>query len=363
VTPRFARAMALVALAVTLVSGCAGSAERGRVAPVARGEIGILMPTTTSPRWIADGQNIKRQLGLLGYTTDLRYAENDVDRQISQIDEMISKHVKALVIGSIDGTKLKDVLAKAAQAKISIIAYDRLIRDTANVDYYATFDNFRVGVLQAETIVTGLRLGKEKGPFAVELFAGSPDDNNAHVFFAGSMSVLKPYFDSGTLVVPSGQTAFADIATMRWDGAIAEKRMKRLLAGPDSQQRVDAVLAPYDGISRGVLAALEKAGYGSSKPLPVVTGQDAELDSIKLVASGRQTSTVYKDTRELAKVAVQMVDSVGKGTKPTVNDTTQYNNGVKNVPAFLLQPVTVDKANYQRVLVDGGYYTKDEIGA
>jgi len=361
----FWRIAALTGLLAITTAGCAGGAGTATTTATAvadRGTIGITMPTTKSPRWISDGANIERQLKLLGYSTDLRFAEDDPAKQVSQLGEMVAKHEKALVIGAIDGTKLKDALQKAADAKIPVIAYDRLIRETPNIDYYATFDNFKVGVVQANALVDQLGLARGAGPFTVELFAGSPDDNNATFFWNGSMSVLQPYLTSGKLVVRSGQTGFADVATMRWDGKIAQERMTKVLASAYSSARLDAVLSPYDGISRGILAALEAAGYGSSKPLPVITGQDAELDSVKLIASGKQTETVYKDTRELAKVAVQMVDSLLAGGTPEVNDVSQYDNGVKKVPTFLLQPVGVDKSNYQRVLVGGGYYTAAELG-
>jgi putative multiple sugar transport system substrate-binding protein len=271
---------------------------------------------------------------------------------------MIAGGEKALVVGAIDGTALKDVLASAATAKVPVISYDRLIRDTPNITYYATFDNFKVGVLQANAIVKALKLGSGGGSADIELFAGSADDNNATFFFNGAMSVLKPYLTSGRLKVVSGETAFKTVATQRWDAAVAKKRMRRLLAGPLRGTKVDAVLSPYDGLSRGILEALQEAGY--KKP-PVITGQDAELDSVKLIASGKQTETVYKDTRELAKVAVQMTNSLLLGKVPEVNDEKQYDNGVKVVPTFLLQPVNVDHTNYKRVLVDGGYYTADQL--
>jgi len=362
---------AITAVVALVTAGCSGGSATS--APTAagaasssgtRGTIGIAMPTTTSPRWISDSDNIQRQLNLLGYGVEVGFGENDVAKQVSQLEAMIAKGDKALVIGSIDGSKLTDVLAKAAAAKIPVIAYDRLIRGTPNIDYYATFDNLKVGVLEAQAIVDGLGLAAGRGPFTIELFAGSPDDNNAGFFFDGAMSVLRPYLKAGRLTVPSGQTAFAQVTTKAWDGKTAQDRMTKLLAGPDAGVRVDAVLSPYDGISRGILAAFQGAGYGSGgKALPLVTGQDAELDSVKLIATGRQTETVYKDTRELAKVAVQMVDALLTDGVPAVNDTSQYDNGVKKVPTFLLQPIGVDKSNYRRVLVGGGYYTDAQVGA
>ncbi|MEV0895275.1 multiple monosaccharide ABC transporter substrate-binding protein [Actinoplanes sp. NPDC049802] len=350
---------------VTLLAATAGCGDdfEPPAAPD-RGVIGLAMPTKASTRWIGDGENMVKQFELLGYRTTMQYADDDVQRQVDQIDDMVGAKVKALVVGAIDGTALKSVLGKAAQAGIPVIAYDRLIRDTGDVAYYATFDNFKVGVEQAGAIVDGLELRTARGPFNLELFAGSPDDNNATFFFNGAMSVLKPYLSAGKLVVRSGETKFAEVATMRWDGAVAQKRMARLLRSDYGNARVDAVLSPYDGISRGILTALEEAGYGArGRALPVLTGQDAELESVKLIAAGRQTETVYKDTRELAKVAVQMTNAVLTGEEPLVNDTEQYHNGVEAVPTFLLQPVNVDRSNYKRVLVDGGYYTADQIAA
>ncbi|GAB7051122.1 multiple monosaccharide ABC transporter substrate-binding protein [Catenuloplanes indicus] len=351
-------AAGLVVLALGL-TGCGGDAAE--VAAPDRGLVGIAMPTKQSPRWIGDGENMVAQFGLLGYDTSLQYADDDTALQVSQIQQMIDDGAKALVIGAIDGTKLTGVLAAAAAAKVPVISYDRLIRGTENIDYYATFDNFKVGVQQAGYIVQALRLARGGGPYTLELFAGSADDNNATFFFNGAMSVLQPYINDGILDVASGETSFATVATQRWDGKVAKERMARLLAGTYADERVDAVLSPYDGITRGIIEALTEGGYAPTA-LPVLTGQDAELDSVKLIAAGQQGQTVYKDTRELAKVAVQMVNALVTGGEPMVNDTKQYNNGVKDVPTFLLQPVTVTKDNYQRVLVDGGYYTAAEIG-
>ncbi|AGL18931.1 multiple monosaccharide ABC transporter substrate-binding protein [Actinoplanes sp. N902-109] len=342
------------ALVLASAGGCSSGAEQTAVSVPDRGAIGLAMPNTTSPRWVTDGESMQRQFQLLGYRTDLMYAGDDVGKQVDQLQQMIDKGDKALVIGAIDGSALKDVLSKAAARNIPVISYDRLIRDTGDIDYYATFDNFKVGVLQAKALLDGLGPGKA----TIELFAGSADDNNATFFFNGAMSVLEPYLASGRLTVGSGETTFEQIATQRWDGKVARQRMAKLLAGPDKNVRVDGVLSPYDGITRGILQAFQDAGYPAP---PVITGQDAELDSVKLIASGKQTETVYKDTRELAKVAVQMTNSLLTGGKPEVNDTEQYNNGVEVVPTFLLQPVNVDKSNYQRVLVDGGYYTAGQL--
>jgi putative multiple sugar transport system substrate-binding protein len=324
--------------------------------------IGIAMPTKSSARWIDDGNNMVKVLKERGYGTDLQYAEDDIPNQLSQIENMVTKGVKALVIAAIDGTTLSDVLKQAKAAGITVIAYDRLIRDTPNVDYYATFDNFQVGVLQAQSIEQGLGLKDGKGPFNIELFGGSPDDNNAYFFYNGAMSVLQPYIDSHKLNVVSGQTGMGKVATLRWDGATAQARMDNLLSAFYGNKRVDAVLSPYDGLSIGIISSLKGVGYGSaSQPMPVISGQDAEVPSIKAMLRGDQYSTIFKDTRDLAKVAADMVDAALDGKQVAVNDTKTYNNGVKVVPSYLLKPVVVYKSNWEKVLIDSGYYKRSQF--
>ncbi|MER5912194.1 multiple monosaccharide ABC transporter substrate-binding protein [Streptomyces sp. NPDC001982] len=361
-------ALAAVAGAASLalaLSACGQSSSGGSKedkGSTKGGTIGIAMPTKSSERWIADGNNVVKDLKSKGYKTKLVYGEDDPDQQVSQIENLITQGVKGLIVAAIDNKSLNNVLQEAADANIPVIAYDRLILGTKNVDYYASFDNTKVGELQANYIVDKLGLKDGKGPFNIELFAGSNDDNNTKYFFNGAMSVLKPYMDSKKLVVRSGQTALNQVTTLRWDGATAQKRMDDVLTSSYKSQRVDAVLSPYDGISIGILSSLKSDGYGSkSKPLPVVTGQDAELASVKSIIAGEQTQTVYKDTRKLADVAAGMVDDVLNGKKPEVNDTQTYDNGSKVVPSYLLQPVSVDKTNYEDVLVKGGYYTDAEL--
>ena len=327
-----------------------------------KGTIGISMPTKSSARWIADGDNMVKVFTELGYGTDLQYAEDDIPNQLAQIENMVTKGVKVLVIAAIDGTTLSAILQQAHDSGIKVIAYDRLIRDSANVDYYATFDNFQVGVIQASSIVDGLGLKDGKGPFNIELFGGSPDDNNAFFFYDGAMSVLQPYIDSKKLVVQSGQMGMDKVGTLRWDGAVAQARMDNLLSAFYGDKRVDAVLSPYDGLSIGILSSLKGVGYGGAdQPMPIVTGQDAEVPSIKSMIAGEQYSTVFKDTRELAKVTANMVDAVLAGKEVPVNDTKTYNNGVKVVPSYLLKPVSVGRDNWKEILIGSGYYTEDQI--
>jgi putative multiple sugar transport system substrate-binding protein len=298
----------------------------------------------------------------LGYKTDLQYAEDVIENQLSQIENMILKGVDLLVIASIDGTTLSNALQQAADMKIPVIAYDRLIKNSPNVDLYATFDNFQVGVLQAGYIEKALGLKEGKGPFNIELFGGSPDDNNAYFFYNGAMSVLQPYIDKGKLVVKSGQLGMDKVSTLRWDGAVAQARMDNLLSAFYSSERVDAVLSPYDGLSIGILSSLKGVGYGSADlSMPIVTGQDAEIPSIKSIIAGEQTQTVFKDTRELAKIAAQMADALLNDKQPPVNDTKTYDNGNKVVPSYLLVPINVDRDNWEEVLVASGYYSKDQV--
>lgn len=324
--------------------------------------VGIAMPTQSSQRWIQDGGNMKKILEGRGYKVDLQYAEDNIDAQIAQLENMITKGVNCLVIASIDGESLTNVLKKAAAAKIPVIAYDRLIRNSPYVDYYATFDNYKVGVQQGGYIVEKLGLKQGKGPYNIEIFAGSPDDNNAYFFYNGAMDQLNPYIKSGKLVVRSGQIEFAKVATLRWDGATAQQRMDNILTAYYTSANVDAVLSPYDGISIGILSALKSSGYGrGGKKLPIVTGQDAELPSVKSIIAGEQAHTVFKDTRVLAEKAANMVDAVLQGKPAEVNDTKTYNNGVKVVPSYLCEPVSVDITNYKEVLIGSGYYTEDQL--
>lgn len=342
--------------------GNAGGTDGGAGGEGNKGSVGVSMPTKSSERWVNDGANMKKEFEALGYSVDLQYAEDVIENQVAQIENMITKGVEVLVIAAIDGESLTDVLQKAADQDIKVIAYDRLIKNSEHVSYYATFDNFKVGVLQASYLEEKLGLKEGKGPFNIELFAGSPDDNNAYFFFDGAMSVLKPYIDSGKLVVKSGQTQMEQVATLRWDGATAQARMDNLLSANYASDTVHAVLSPYDGISIGIISSLKGVGYGTAdKPMPVISGQDAELASVKSIIAGEQTSTVFKDTRELAKVAVNMAEAVLQGKEAEVNDTETYDNGVKVVPSFLLEPVSVDKDNYKEVLVDSGYYSEKEL--
>ncbi|KMS69729.1 sugar ABC transporter substrate-binding protein [Streptomyces viridochromogenes] len=350
----------VASLGLTL-SACSKGGAGGSGGSSEGGTVGVAMPTRSSERWLTDGRSVVEGLKAMGYKTKLVYGDDDPKAQVSQIEKLIQQGVDALIIAAIDNRSLNDVLQQAADADIPVVSYDRLILGTKNVDYYVSFDNEMVGMIQARYIIDKLGLDDGKGPFNIELFAGSPDDNNTKYFFDGSMTHLQSFLDSRQLVVRSGETKLNQITTPRWDGPTAQRRMSDILTKWYRSERVDAVLSPYDGISRGVLSALKSGGYGSGvEPLPVITGQDAELESVKSIIAGEQSQTVYKDVRLLAEAAATMVDDLLKDRVPWVDDAVGYNNGVKAVPAVLLQPAGVDKTNYE-TLVEDGYFTAGEL--
>lgn len=368
-------AMMIFALVGCTSTGAGGAAStppatsggsEGSSAPAGDGggkTIGIAMPTQSSQRWIQDGGNLKSQLEALGYTVDLQYAEDDVQAQVSQIENMITAGADCLVVASIDSSALVNVLAQAKSNNIPVIAYDRLLMDTDAVSYYATFDNRGVGIEIGKYVEEKMGLKDGEGPFNIEFFAGSPDDNNAHLFNAGVFDILQPYLDNGQLVCQSGQTSFEQTATLRWSQETAQQRMENILSGYYSQgEDIDIVLSMFDGFSYGCAAALEGAGYKVGEKWPVITGQDAELMAVKNILTGKQSQSIYKDTRVLAEKCVLMVQAVMEGGEPEINDSETYDNNVLVVPSYLCTPVSVDESNVKELLVDSGYYTAEEIG-
>lgn len=351
-----------LAVAVVLagtVAGLGGASAQS----ANKGLIGVSLPNKTEARWISDGDNLIRSLKDKGYTVDLQYAQYEIPTQLSQIENMLVKRAKLLIVAPIDGTTLTDVLEQAKTSGVRVISYDRLIRKSPNVDYYTTFDNRQTGVLQGKSIVDDLGLAQGKGPFTLEIFSGSLDDNNAHVVYDGVMSQLKPYIDSRKLVVRSGQVSLNQTATPNWDGAAAQARMDNILSSFYANTHLDAVLAMNDSIATGVSSSLRGIGYGTGgTAMPVITGQDAEVPNVKAIMNGYQTSTVFKDTRALAAAAADMADALMTGAPVKVNDTSSYNNGVKIVPTQLLTPVLIDKSNWKEELVDRSkFYTEKAL--
>ncbi len=340
-------------------------------APAASGgkRVAVAMPTQSSERWINDGANMKAQLEELGYEVDLQYAEDDVQAQVSQIENMIAAGANCLVIAAVDSSALVNVEQQAKDAGIPVIAYDRLLMDSDAVSYYATFDNKGVGTAIGEYIKANATKDGNKGLDAVksagltmniEFLMGSPDDNNALMLYNGLMEVLKPYLDDGTLVCKSGRTTFDDTCILRWSQETAQQNMENYLTGFYSDEDIDIVASAFDGFAYGAKAALEGAGYTADN-WPMITGQDAELMATKNIIAGTQTMSIYKDTRLLASKCVTMVQAVLEGAEPEINDTEQYNNGKIVVPSYLCTPVAVDVNNYKEIIVDGGYYTEEQL--
>jgi len=327
-------------------------------------KVGISMPTKSLQRWNQDGENMQKAFVAAGFEVDLQYGgENEVPVQISQIENMISGGCNVLVIAAIEGDSLTEVLARAKEKDIAVIAYDRLIMGTDAVSYYATFDNWQVGVFQGEYIKDQLNLDSAAGPFNIEFFTGDPGDNNINFFFDGAMSVLQPYLDSGKLVCPSGQTEKLTVATISWSAENAQTRMENIISsnnyGPNGTP-LHAVMCSNDSTAQGASNALVNAGY-TAENFPIVTGQDCDIVSMKNMLQGFQSMSVFKDTRTLANQVVAMVTAILSGSQPPINDTTTYDNGTGVIPSFLCEPVVGTLQNYKELLIDSGYYTQDQL--
>jgi putative multiple sugar transport system substrate-binding protein len=343
------------ACAGLLLQGCAGTGSEVK-------RIGVLMPSRIESRWDQDSDSIMRQLQAKGYQVVMKNAEDSVETQISQIEAMINDGCAVLVIAAIDGTKLKDVLQTAADRGIKVISYDRLLLDTPNVDYYATFDNFEVGVMQGRYLEETLSLKEGKGPFNIEIFAGSPDDNNSRFFYDGAMSILTPYIESGKLVVRSGQIDTSVTSIQGWKWETAQERMAKLLeAYYKDGAELHAILSPNDGLAIGIINALKEVGYGDYKVFPLLTGQDCAKENVIAMLYGEQSMSVFKDTRTLADRTVRMIDDLLLGKAAEINDTETYHNGMKFVPTYMCKPVYADRDNYKRVLIDSGYYNESDL--
>lgn len=330
--------------------------------------VGIAMPTKELERWNRDGAHLESLLKEAGLETSLQYAENKVDMQITQLQNMINDGVDVLVVASIDGTALGPVLQTAADNDVIVIAYDRLINGTENVDYYATFDNYRVGTFQGEYIVEQLDLDNAEGPFNLEPFAGSPDDNNAKFFFAGAWDVLKPYIDEGKLVTPSGKAPasnddWASIGIQGWKSETAQSEMQnRLNSFYAGGEKVDVVLSPNDSLALGIAQALDAAGYTPGEDWPILTGQDADQANVLNILAGKQSMSVWKDTRQLGDRVATMISQLAAGEEVEVNDTETYDNGVKVVPSYLLDPTVVVADTVEEILVGSEFYSAEDLG-
>jgi len=324
--------------------------------------VGVSMPSKEQQRWTQDGDNIKKQLQAKGYRVELRNADGEIERQIEQVQELIDMNCKIIVITAIDGDSFTEVLKNAAKKKITVISYDRLISNTPTMDYYLTFDNVEVGVMQAGFIEDAFNLKDGKSKITLEIFSGALDDSCTPDYYEGQMSVLKKYIDNGQVTVKSGQTSLNDTATFDWSGEVAAGRLAGILAEHYSSEKLDAVLSTYDGMSVEMIQTLKDHGYGTADlPLPVMTGQDCDIASVVSIINGEQSMSVFLDTRTLAARTVEMIDDIMVGKKPAINDENRYHNGVKTVPAAICNPVLVSISNYKEVLIDSGYYKESEL--
>ena len=340
------------AMAVSVLTGCSAGGSGGT-------KVGVAMPTKDLQRWNQDGANMEKQLKEAGYTVDLQYASNDIATQVSQIENMINSGCKVLVIASIEGDSLGTVLAQAKEKGVKVIAYDRLIMNSDAVTYYATFDNYMVGTKQGEYIKDQLDLDNAEGPFNLEIFTGDPGDNNARFFYGGAYDVLKKYIDEGKLVVKSGQVEFDEVATANWATETAQSRMDAIISANYADgTKLDAVLCSNDSTALGVTNSLE-ANYTGD--WPIITGQDCDVANVKNMIAGKQSMSIFKDTRDLAAKTVEMVDAIMKGTDAPVNDTNTYDNGTGVIPSYLCEPVFADVNNYKELLIDSGYYTEADL--
>ncbi len=361
---RFVALAAAAALAVSM-SACSGAPGGASAADC---NVGITMPTRSLERWINDGEQLQAKLKEAKCTVDLQYADDKVDQQISQIQNQIAGGAKILVIASIDGTALGPVLEEAAKQKIKVIAYDRLINKSPNVDYYATFDNYKVGTLQGNFLKEQLKLDSATTPINFEAFAGSPDDNNAKFFFSGAWDVLLPYVTKGTLVIPSGKSPktndeWTTLGIPGWKSDKSQAEMdNRLSSNYAGGKKVQAVLSPNDSLAIGIEASLKSAGYKVGTDWPMITGQDGDKANVKAILAGEQAMTVWKDTRKLGDRVFQMIQQISKGEKVEVNDEKTYNNGIKVVPSYLLEPEVVTKDQVQSKLIDSGFLKASDVG-
>ena len=328
-------------------------------APANGAKVGVSMPTKDLQRWNQDGANMESQLKAAGYEVDLQYAANDVQQQLSQIENMISNGCDVLVIAAIEGSSLGEALDMAKGANIPVIAYDRLIMNSDAVSYYATFDNYKVGTVQGTYVKDTLDLDNAAGPFNIEFTAGDPGDNNAGYFFNGAYDVLKDYIAEGKLVVVSGQKTFDEVATPTWATEVAQSRAENILSSFYADgTNIDVWLCSNDSTALGVENALA-ANYNGT--YPIITGQDCDIQNTKNMIAGKQSMSVFKDTRTLASQVVKMVGQIIHNETVDVNDEKTYDNGVKVVPSFLCEPVFADANNYQTILIDSGYYTEDQL--
>ncbi|MDF1487553.1 substrate-binding domain-containing protein [Tessaracoccus caeni] len=308
--------------------------------------IGVALPWLGTQNWAEADTMFKAKLEEAGFKAVVQAADNKVPSQQQQIESMVEQGAKVIVVGPIDGTQLGSVLETAKAAGVYILGYDRMIENTEAVDGVIQFGSVRTGQLQGQSLLDGLAT-KGDGPYNIELFAGGPADPNAGLFFQGAMEVLQPKIDDGTLTVVSGQTDFTQAATQDWDNSKAQARMDSILAGNYEGKQLDGVLSPNDGIARAILTSNQQAG----RDLPIVTGLDAENESVKWIADGRQYSTVAKPTDQLVGKTIELIQALqSTGTLPEPSE--KADNGAKEVGIYQLDPLVVTKDNLKEAFAN-----------
>ncbi|WBU36917.1 substrate-binding domain-containing protein [Homoserinibacter sp. YIM 151385] len=343
---------AVAAVALMALAGCSSRADtetgtEGDGGFAADSLIGVALPDKTSENWVLAGGLFEDAIAEAGFKGEVQYAgqSTPVPDQQAQIDAMVTNGAKVIIIGAKDGGQLGAQVAAARESGAVVIAYDRILENTEDIDYYLAFNNFAVGQAQGQALLDGLE-AKGDGPYNVELFAGSPDDPNAAVFFNGALDILQPKIDDGTLNIVSGQTEFEQVVTQGWAPEEAQSRADTLLQANYGSTELDGVLSPNDTLARAVITSVEQAG----KPDIVITGQDSEAASIPLIMEGKQYMTIYKDTRRLVAAALDMVKALAAGDEPETN--AEENNKTIEVPTFYLDPVTVTAENAAEVYAD-----------
>ena len=368
--------LVLAMAAAMAITSCAVPAFASDDAAAEGGKIGISMPTQSLERWNRDGSYLEEQFKKAGYDVELTYSDNETDRQVNDIQNLISDGVDLLVVAAIDGEALNTVMDEAKEAGIPVISYDRLIKSDA-VSYYVSFDNYTVGTLQGQYVIDTLDLDNAGDKtYNIEFTAGDPADNNAGYFFNGAYDTLKPYLDAGTLNVVSGQTDFDSVATAQWDTQTALERMQNILASyyADGKTQLDVALCSNDSTALGVTQAIESDYAGKNDVL--ITGQDGDEANLANIVDGKQSMTVYKAVANEAVVTLDLAEAMLKDDTiddsfikdagwdfDCAYDTESYETSDGNkCPSLLLVPTVITKDNMKEELVDTGYYTQDSDG-
>lgn len=344
----------------TTVDSKAGDANK---TVISKGDkVGVSLTSRSSERWLRDGKQLEKDLTDAGYKVDLQYAEGVPQNQIQIIENMITAGCKAIIVAPVDNGSLSSVFATAKEQGVVVINYDLGHVGTSDIDYFVGFDNSKVGVMQANTIIKELELDKgAEGPFNIELIAGSLDEANCYYYFEGAMETLQPYIDEGKLVVKSGQTTIEQVTVIGWKHELLVSRLDNIITTFYSDgSRVDAILCPADGLANVTSTCLQEKGYGENDlPLPVITGNDATLAVLKLIAKEKVTMSVFKDSSLLSKACVDILDALAKGEEPEVNAT--YTPDVYEIPTIFAPMAPVDADNLDEILIDSGLYTREQI--